>query len=248
MMLAIIGGSGFYTPGEDFELEEQFGRSTAYGETSADILRGRWRGSRILFLPRHGPGHRIPPHRVNYRANLRALVDGGATRIVAVNAVGGIGDNLPPLTLATPDQIIDYSSGREHSFSDGSDDAVLHVDFTRPYSDDLRQRIASAARRAGQPLVTTGTYGCTKGPRLETAAEIRRLARDGCSMVGMTGMPEAALARELDIDYASLALVVNWAAGVRDDHISMPGIMENLEQGVARVRAVLGALVEENPS
>ena len=245
-MLAIIGGSGFYTPGEDFELEEQFGRTTAYGETSADILCGRWRGVRILFMPRHGPGHRIPPHRVNYRANLRALADGGATRIVAVNAVGGIADDMPPVTLATPDQIIDYSSGREHSFSDGSGDSVLHVDFTHPYSDLLRAQIIAAARRAQEPLVPAGTYACTNGPRLETAAEIRRLARDGCSMVGMTGMPEAVLARELDIEYASLALVVNWAAGVREDHINMPEILHNLEQGIARVRAVLGALMEES--
>ena len=176
-MLAIIGGSGFYTPGDDFVLEEQYGRSTVYGETSSDILRGEWRGRHILFLPRHGPGHRIPPHRVNYRANLRALADGGATRIVAVNAVGGITDDLPPLTLATPDQIIDYSSGREHSFSDGSDDSVLHVDFTRPYSDDLRAGIAAAARRTGQPLVTGGTYACTNGPRLETAASVEVVRR-----------------------------------------------------------------------
>lgn len=245
-MLAIIGGSGFYTPGDDFELEEQFGPTTAYGETSADVLRGRWRGAGILFLPRHGPGHRIPPHLVNYRANLRALADAGATRIVAINAVGGISDDMPPLTLATPDQIIDYSSGREHSFSDGSGDSVLHADFTHPYSERLRAAIAAAAGRAGLPLLTSGTYACTNGPRLETAAEVRRLARDGCSMVGMTGMPEAALARELDIDYASLALVVNWAAGVRADHISMPEILQNLEQGVARVRAVLRALVEDN--
>ncbi len=247
-MLAIIGGSGFYTPGEDFELEDEFAGETAYGDTSADILCGRWRGTRILFLPRHGPGHRIPPHRVNYRANLRALADRGATAIVAVNAVGGIGDDLSPQTLATPDQIIDYSSGREHSFGDGSGESVLHVDFTRPYSDALRARIATAAQHVGQPLVTHGVYACTNGPRLETAAEVRRLARDGCSMVGMTGMPEAALARELGIDYASLALVVNWAAGVREDQISMAEILENLEQGMARVRAVLGTLVEDTRS
>ncbi len=247
-MLAIIGGSGFYTPGEDFELEDEFAGATAYGDTSADILRGRWRGSRILFLPRHGPGHKIPPHRINYRANLRALADRGATAIVAVNAVGGITEDLPPQMLATPDQIIDYSTGREPSFSDGSGEPVLHVDFTRPYSDPLRKRLAAAAQRVGQPLVTHGVYACTNGPRLETAAEVRRLTRDGCSMVGMTGMPEAALARELGIDYASLALVVNWAAGIRDEHISMPEILQNLEQGITRVRAVLGALAEESRS
>ena len=244
-MLAIIGGSGFYTPGEDFELEEEFAGETAYGQTSADILFGRWRGTRILFLPRHGPGHKIPPHRINYRANLRALADRGATAIVAVNAVGGIGDSLPPQMLATPDQIIDYSSGREQSFSDGSGATVQHVDFTHPYSTDLRTRLAIAAQHVGQPLVTHGVYACTNGPRLETAAEVRRLARDGCDMVGMTGMPEAALARELGIDYASLALVVNWAAGVHDDEISMAEILANMEQGIARVRAVLAALVEE---
>ena len=167
----------------------------------------------------------------------------GATRIVSVNAVGGITGDLPPLTLATPDQIVDYTSGRAHSYSDGESDSVLHVDFTHPYSEALRQRIASAAARAGQPLVTTGTYGCTNGPRLETAAEIRRLARDGCNMVGMTGMPEAGLARELELDYASLALVVNWAAGVRDEVLRMEDIVDNLNQGIERVRAVLRELV-----
>ena len=243
-MLAIIGGSGLYSPGPEFELEEQFPRDTHYGETSADILLGSWRGQRIAFLPRHGQGHSIAPHRVNYRANLRALEDAGVTRIVAVNAVGGITGDLPPLTLATPDQIIDYTSGRAHSYSDGDGDSVLHVDFTHPYSEALRQRIAAAAEKAGQPLVTTGTYGCTNGPRLESAAEIRRLARDGCNMVGMTGMPEAGLARELGLEYASLVLVVNWAAGVRDEVLRMEDIVDNLSHGIERVRAVLRELVE----
>ncbi len=238
-MLAIIGGSGLYSLGEDFVISEQAGRETPYGDTSADLLQGSWHEVPLVFLPRHGPGHRVPPHRVNYRANLWALDQLGVRRIIAVNAVGGISPDMPPQTLALPDQVIDYSSDREHTFFDGGDEPVTHIDFSSPYSEALRQVIVEAASRAGLALVTAGTYGCTNGPRLESAAEISRLRRDGCNMVGMTGMPEAALARELNLDYASLALVVNWAAGIAQDTISMPEILANMEQGMRRVKPLL---------
>ena len=238
-MLAIIGGSGLYSLGEDFELEDQSPRGTPFGDTSADILQGRWHGIPLVFLPRHGPGHRVPPHRVNYRANLWALQQLHSSKIIAVNAVGGITDDMPPSTLALPDQIIDYSSGREQTFFDGGDAQITHVDFSWPYSAELRGILQEVGLQMGQPLVASGTYGCTNGPRLETAAEIVRLRNDGCNMVGMTGMPEAALARELGMDYACLALVVNWAAGVEDKPISMQEILRNMEQGMQKVRSLL---------
>ena len=238
-MLAIIGGSGLYSLGEAFDLQDQVSRKTPYGDTSADVLLGRWQEIEVAFLPRHGAGHRVPPHAVNYRANIWALKQVGVDRIIAINAVGGISADMAPRTLALPDQLIDYSSGREHSFFDGADGEVRHVDFSRPYSAALRDCLKQAGAQLGCSLVAAGTYGSTNGPRFETAAEIKRMQRDGCSIVGMTGMPEAALARELEIDYACLALVVNWAAGVDDSEISMPEIMANLEQGIEQVRPLL---------
>ncbi len=242
-MLAIIGGSGLYSLGEEFELEEQIPRNTPYGDTSADILLGRWQGISLSFLPRHGPGHRVPPHRVNYRANIWALKQLGVAQIIAVNAVGGISADSPPLALVLPDQIIDYSSGREHTFFDGDDDQVSHVDFSWPYSARLRSILLEAGLQQEQLLVASATYGSTNGPRLETAAEITRMRQDGCDVVGMTGMPEAALARELEIDYACIALVVNWAAGVEESVISMQEIQACMERGMQQVKALLLATV-----
>ncbi|MCG6888180.1 MAG: S-methyl-5'-thioinosine phosphorylase [Gammaproteobacteria bacterium] len=238
-MLAIIGGSGLYSLGDDFHLDDQCSRKTPYGETSADVLLGCWQDIEIAFLPRHGAGHSIAPHAVNYRANLWALKQAGVSRIIAVNAVGGISSEMAPATLSIPRQLIDYSSGREHSFCDGRDGLVHHVDFSQPYSATLRASLKQAAARLDLAIVDSGTYGCSNGPRFETAAEIERMRRDGCSIVGMTGMPEAGLAREIDIEYACLALVVNWAAGIADSEISMEEIMVNLEQGIQRLRPLL---------
>ncbi len=246
-MLAIIGGSGLYSPGDDFELTETVAAPTPWGDTSAELLLGRWHGERLAFLPRHGPGHALPPHRINYRANLWALGERGVRQIIAVNAVGGIDERLAPLALAVPEQLIDYTSGREHSFAEGGEHGVRHVDFTAPYDAALRRRIVAAAARADEPLIDGGIYGCTNGPRLETAAEIRRLRDDGCTMVGMTGMPEAALARELDIGYACLALVVNRAAGLGDERLDMRQIVANLERGIVRVRRLLRACLADSP-
>lgn len=238
-MLAIIGGSGLYSLGDDFRLEQQAPRATPFGDTSADILQGRWHDVSLAFLPRHGPGHKIPPHRINYRANTWALENLGVRHIIAVNAVGGISADMPPLTLVVPDQIIDYSSGREHTFFEVGDEAVTHIDFSWPYSAQLRGIITEVGLQLGQPLVAAATYGATNGPRLETAAEITRMQADGCNIVGMTGMPEAALARELNIEYACLALVVNWAAGIEGQSISMQEIMANIEQGMQNIKPLL---------
>ncbi len=214
-MLAIIGGSGLAMLPELAGVSEQ-SVSTPYGAPSGPLVVGRLSGADVVFLQRHGPHHAIAPHRINYRANLWALHARGVRDVVAVATVGGIAPELAPGTLAVPDQIIDYTSGREATYADGGAEPLRHVDFTHPYCADQRARLLAAGRAAGLPLYDGGTYAATQGPRLETAAEIRRLARDGAQMVGMTGMPEAALARELGLCYAALAVVVNAAAGTGD--------------------------------
>ena len=238
-MLAIIGGSGFYSMAQGFELEQTSAPETPYGATSAELLQGQWHGLPVVFLPRHGSGHRVPPHRINYRANIWALKQLGISRIIAVNAVGGITDNVPPLALVLPDQIIDYTSGRESTFFEGGDSEVQHIDFCLPYSAELRDVLCQAAMQKGQALEDSATYGCTNGPRLETNAEITRMRNDGCHIVGMTGMPEAALARELQIEYASLALVVNWAAGIGGQEITMQEILRNMDNGMQDIVSLL---------
>lgn len=244
-MLAIIGGSGLCTPGQDFSVDDRANPSSPFGDPSSEILCGAWQGNRLAFLARHGTGHEIPPHRVNYRANIWGLKQLGVTRIIAVNAVGGISERMAPRALVLPDQIIDYTSGREHSFYDGRESKLEHVDFTWPFSASLRELLARVGERLGQDLVDTATYGCTNGPRFETAAEIRRLRNDGCDIVGMTAMPEAILAREVEIEYASIALVVNWAAGVEEGLVGMAQIMQNLEQGMQQVKPLLIAAAAE---
>jgi 5'-methylthioinosine phosphorylase len=241
-MLGIIGGTGLATL-EGMAIEHSEPVTTPWGEPSAPLLHGRFAGRPAIFLARHGRGHTIAPHAVNYRANIWALRESGVTRIIAVNAVGGIGDAFAPGTLAVPDQIIDYSWGRVHSFYDEPGAALQHVDFTEPYSRALRQVLLAAAARANLPVRDGGVYAVTQGPRLETAAEIDRLARDGCDIVGMTGMPEAGLARELGLEYACCAVVVNRAAGRGGD---IHGELERwVEEGMATARRLLRAVFEE---
>lgn len=241
--LALIGGTGLYRfPG--LEDVERFAVDTPYGHPSDAIVVGRAGGHRIAFLARHGEGHTIPPHRVNYRANVWALHHLGVRRVVGVNAVGGIRADMGPRVVAVPDQIIDYTSDRLTSFCDVAGAEVKHVDFSEPYSEPLRTDLLDAARRSGIAVVDGGCYGATQGPRLETRAEIARLRRDGCDLVGMTGMPEAVLARELDLHYACLALVANWAAGCGDEaEISLPEIFANLETATGQVPPIVSALL-----
>jgi len=218
---------------------------TPFGEPSGPIVFGEMADVPLMFLARHGPGHIHAPHRINYRANVWALKQAGATDLLAVAAVGGIADDTGPGAVVVPDQIIDYTYGREHTFCDGSDRTVVHVDFTRPYSDSLRDSIIKAAAAVGEPIVNHGVYAATQGPRLETAAEIARSARDGCTVVGMTGMPEAALARELALQYAHLCVVSNWAAGCGNsiNAISHAEIEQTLDHSISRVQKVIAALV-----
>ncbi len=238
-MLAIIGGSGL-TRLSTLAVAHREVVRTPYGEPSSALLFGQIAGEDAVFLARHGHGHTIPPHRVNYRANLWALKQGGASAVVAVASVGGIRGHAPG-DLVLPHQLIDYTSGRDQTFFDGGDQKVIHVDFTHPYTPALRMACLDAARRAGIALTDGGVYGAVSGPRLETAAEIDRMERDGATMVGMTGMPEAALARELELPYAAIAVIVNHAAGRGDsaEAISMEALVRTLEAGMARVRALL---------
>ncbi len=239
-LLAIIGGTGL-SELTDLTIERRQVVATPWGEPSAPIVFGRLAATGVAFLPRHGSGHTIAPHRINYRANVWALREVGATGVVAVNAVGGIREDLAPGSLCVPDQIIDYTWGRGHTFFEGSDQPVRHVDFTEPYSPGLRSRILAAGRQAGLDVSDGGTYGATQGPRLETAAEIRRMTGDGCDMVGMTGMPEAALARELELEYACCAVVVNRAAGLGEDILGE--LDSHLDLAMGNVRALLEQLL-----
>ena len=241
--IAVIGGSGL-TELNSLQAARHEPMGTPYGEPSAPMILGRLGDTEVVFLPRHGPRHTIPPHAVNYRANLWALKQAGATHVIAVNAVGAIRAGLEDGSLIVPDQIIDYTYGREHTFFSDTHQAVRHVDFSAPYCEKLRGILIEAAKRAGIAPAENGTYGATQGPRFETAAEIRRLERDGADIVGMTGMPEAALARELDLCYACIAVVVNAAAGKAPGAISMQVVEKNLEIGIAKVRKVLEQAIQ----
>ncbi len=240
--IAIIGGTGL-TSLKNLEIKERQIVQTPYGEPSGPITRGVLNGQDIIFLPRHGYGHTIPPHKVNYRANLWTLKEAGVEKIIAVAAVGGIRADLAPASLIIPDQIVDYTWSRVNTFFEEGLTHVTHIDFTHPYCEELREALLAAARDAGIPIADRGTYGATQGPRLETAAEINRMERDGCDIVGMTGMPEAALARELELCYATCAVIANQAAGRGPAEITMEDIEKNLVAGIDRVRALLEKVI-----
>jgi 5'-deoxy-5'-methylthioadenosine phosphorylase len=235
--IAVIGGTGMNEwPG--LEVLHQHHASTPFGEASAPLTVGRIHGVEVVFLARHGVGHTLPPHAINYRANLWALKDDGVRSVIAIAAVGGIARTLPPAAVAVPADLIDYTWGRAHTYCDGGQMPLKHADFSTPYAPALRKTLLAAGRRARVQLVDRGVMGVTQGPRLESPAEIRRMKRDGCTMVGMTGMPEAGLARELDMDYAALAVCVNWAAGLGSGDIHGE-IERSVAEGMRKVRAVL---------
>lgn len=246
-MLGIIGGSGLNRIA-DFEAPRRVTMTTPYGEPSAALTVGRLHGAEVVFLARHGDGHTIAPHRINYRANIWALHAQGVREVIAVATVGGILDELDPGTLLAPDQIIDYTHGREATFFDGVTQPLQHIDFTQPFHGALRSRLLQAGAASGEALHDGGVYGATQGPRLETAAEIDRMARDGADVVGMTAMPEAVLAREMGIDYAMLCVVVNAAAGrgANADGVSMAEITAVAEAAMRRVVIILGSVVQHH--
>lgn len=243
--LALIGGTGLASlPGLELRREHALD-TTPYGHPSTAIREGRLHGQGVLFLHRHGEsGRPIPPHLVNYRANIWALRELGATRVVAANAVGAINPRMHGAGLVIPDQLIDYTWGREHSFDDGSSGALWHIDFTEPFDAPLRRQLGDAARRAEVAYTHGAVLAVTQGPRLETAAEIRRFASDGCDLVGMTSMPEAALARELKLPYASVCMVVNAAAGLGEQPLNLDTLREALSRETQRFERLVAALLQ----
>lgn len=243
-MLAIIGGSGLTTL-SNLDVSHREVVRTPYGEPSGAVVFGQICGQAAMFLPRHGYGHTIPPHMVNYRANLWALHHHKATGVISVASVGGIRGDLQPGDIVLPNQIIDYTWGRISTFFDGIGGPVTHIDFTEPYDNDLRRQIRDAAAVLGIPVKLDGVYAATQGPRLETAAEINRLERDGADLVGMTGMPEAALARELGLPYAAINVVANHAAGRASsaNGIHFESLEPVLQEAMGRVRAIIERLV-----
>jgi 5'-methylthioinosine phosphorylase len=244
-MLAIIGGTGL-TNLANLEITRREIIRTPYGEPSGPLTFGKIGAAEVVFLARHGYGHTIAPHEVNYCANVWALHSVGVSRVLAINSVGGIAANMAPGELAVPDQIIDYTYGRRHTFFEGADSKVFHVDFTYPYDESARQLYLAAAKDVGVSVHNGGVYGASQGPRLETLAEINRFERDGCAMVGMTGMPEAALAREKKLSFAVLALSMNHAAGRGSSatQIKLDDAEVVLREGMKKVMLVLGRAVE----
>ena len=247
-MLAIIGGSGLTTL-SNLDVSHREVVRTPYGEPSGALVFGQICGRPAMFLPRHGYGHTIAPHMVNYCANLWALHHYRATGVISVASVGGIRGDLQPGDLVLPHQIIDYTWGRKSTFFEGNGSPVRHIDFTEPYDGDLRQRIRAAAIELAIDLKVGAVYAATQGPRLETAAEIDRLERDGADVVGMTGMPEAVLARELELPYAAVNVVANHAAGRGSsaNGIHFEQLEEVLQGAMGQVRLLIERLVGCQP-
>jgi 5'-deoxy-5'-methylthioadenosine phosphorylase len=234
--VGLIGGTGL--DNWDFS-EEKLQIETPFGSTSSHISIFGFPAGRLLFIPRHGPAHSVSPHKVNYRANIFALRNAGVEKIIAVNAVGGITSKFSPGTLVVPSQLVDYTWGRAHSFSDDPDFPLNHFDFTEPFSQNLREELLEAGQSAGLEVIDGACIAVTQGPRLETAAEIERLEEDGSDLAGMTSMPEAALAREMGLDYASIAVVSNWAAGKDRQPITMEAIDRTLAETMQSVRLMI---------
>lgn len=236
--LAIIGGTGLASLNGLKVVHKQM-VNTPYGPASAPLIIGELSNQSIIFIARHGHGHTIPPHKINYQANIWALKSMEVEQILAVAAVGGITENMSPCTIVIPDQLIDYTYSREHTFFSDDFNPDKHIDFTSPYSENLRSGMLAGSEHCDFDVINGGVYGATQGPRLETAAEINKLEKDGCDIVGMTGMPEAVLARELEMDYATCAVIANWGAGRANDTITMQEIEANLKTGMKRVKTLI---------
>lgn len=250
MMLAVIGGRGL-TELANLKITHRQVMRTPYGEPSGAFLFGTLNDHEVVFLARHGYGHTIPPHLVNYRANLWALREQGASAVVSVATVGGIRADLKPGVIVVPDQVIDYTNGRDATFFEARDKPYSNADFTLPYSSELRARILRSAKSAQQDCLDGGVYAATQGPRLDSIAEINRYERDGADMVGMTGMPETALAKELGLNYATIAVVANYAAGRGDSttSINVENVNATAKAAMVKVRSILEGVVKnhENP-
>ena len=240
--IAIIGGTGIYDP-KVFKEREKKVLETPYGTASPAFI-GELSGRSVVFMPRHGIRHELPPHRVNYRANIYALKQLGVTRIIATNSVGGINPELAPGDVVVPHDFIDFTRTRKATFYD---DEAVHIDMTQPYCPELREALISAARESAGKVVERGVYAATEGPRFETPAEIRMLAQLGCDIVGMTGFPEVVLARELEICYASIATVTNYAAGIKQKKLTATEVIEVVKQNEATLKNIILRAIELIP-
>lgn len=243
--LAIIGGTGLAQL-NGLVITKRETLTTPYGLPSADFITGEYNQKEVIFLARHGNPHTIAPHKINYRANIWGLKHLGVENIIAVAAVGGITPEMAPAHIAIPDQIIDYSHSRLHTFFEDENYPVTHIDFTYPYNRALRAALIIAAKNAEINISPIGTYGCTQGPRLETAAEIKRMEKDGCDLVGMTGIPEASLSKELEMNYAAISVIANWAAGKTAGEITMAEIERHLHNGMIKVANLLKAFISQS--
>lgn len=256
MKLAIIGGSLLKQIDALSDVSEEH-VNTPFGEPSDVFITGSIDDIEVVYCNRHGISHHIAPHQIDYKANMFALKVLDVSHVLAVTAVGGITEKMSPMKWVVPDQIIDYTHGRMQTYNDSKDKEVRHIDFSYPFDDMLSNKIIRSLQIAGCDFEPRGTYGVTQGPRLETAAEIKRMCRDGCDIVGMTAMPEASLARELEMDYAQLSLVVNWAAGAgassetvadeqqRHEIISMDEIRERIAEGNVQAEMLIRHFVSQ---
>ena len=243
MKLAIIGGSLLKQLSNISTIAEER-INTPFGTPSGHFITGMLDGIEVVYINRHGSQHHIAPHQINYKANMFVLKTLEVTDIIAVTAVGGITDAMSPMKWVVPDQIIDYTHGRLQTYSDVNDTKVNHIDFTYPFDESLRKKLIKVLENQACEHETQGTYGVTQGPRLETMAEIKRMHQDGCDIVGMTAMPEASLARELQMNYATLSLVVNWAAGKGEgDLISMEDITLLIFEGNEACEKIINEVI-----
>ncbi|HXX57805.1 MAG TPA: S-methyl-5'-thioadenosine phosphorylase [Thermodesulfovibrionales bacterium] len=242
--VGVIAGSGFY---EMEGIREKGSKrvTSPFGDPSDRYRIYELSGTEVIFLSRHGSPHRIPPHEINYRANISGFREMGVERIYGIHAVGGMNRGMKPGDIVIPDQIVDLTHSRAATFYSGSD--VVHIDFTTPYCDDLRALLFASGRRGGIELRESGTYVCVNGPRLETAAEIRAFAGMGGDVVGMTGMPEASLARELAICFAGIAVVTNYAAGISEKRLTTREVVETMKVAMGRIRALVRGALEIMP-
>jgi 5'-methylthioinosine phosphorylase len=244
MKLAFIGGS-LLSDANNFSSIVEERVKTPFGEPSDSFIIGELGGAEVVYVNRHGRLHHLAPHQINYRANIFGLKMLEVTHVIAVTAVGGITEQMSPMQWVVPDQVIDYTYGRMQTYNDGNEHEVNHIDFSYPFEETLRQQLIDAVIKESVECVSQATYGATQGPRLESIAEINRMEKDGCDIVGMTAMPEAALARELEINYAALSLVVNWAAGKSayeqeiTEVISMEAIKQRIRDGDELVSKII---------
>jgi len=235
--IAIIDGSGLYSIAE-FEKARTTVVKTPYGE-SPELILGRLQGREVVFLPRHGKGHRIPPHLVNFRANLWALHKLGVKRVFATSSCGSANPQMRPGELAVLSQFIDFTKCRPQTFYEGGKDGVVHVEVTEPYCPELREILIKTARKLNLKVHPRAVYACTEGPRFETAAEVKALRMLGSDLVGMTNVPECVLARELEICYAPLGIITNFAAGISKKKLTYTEVVKIIEGSIGHVQKLI---------